>query len=99
MKQYRVTLKHDGGTVRIRTAASSPDQAAKQVCRHEHAPDSAVHSIEPVGKEHATTEHFHLISMGRAYQRAQRRKGYRTRATITGSAHTGYGIDVTTWIA
>lgn len=43
------------------------------------------------------TERFHLISMGRAFQRRVRRQGHRTSAKIEGSPVTGYGIAVTFW--
>lgn len=43
------------------------------------------------------TEHFHLISMGRAFQRKVRRQGHRTSAKVVGTPVTGYGLDVTFW--
>jgi len=43
------------------------------------------------------TEHFHLISVGRSFQRKVRRQGHRTSAKVVGSPVVGYGLDVTFW--
>lgn len=45
---YRVTLQHGNHARYIRTSASTPEQAAKQVCEAEGAPLSAVIGTEPV---------------------------------------------------
>lgn len=44
-----------------------------------------------------STEHFHLISMGRSFQRKMQRQGYATRSTVEGSPANGYGLKVTYW--
>lgn len=46
IKKYVVTLKHDKGKVKINTTASSKEQAIKQVCNSEKAPESAVVKVE-----------------------------------------------------
>jgi hypothetical protein len=46
MKQFRITLKHDGGTIRIITTASSATQAIKQVISSEYRPLKAVKKVE-----------------------------------------------------
>lgn len=46
IKQWVVTLKHDAGTVRIQTAAPTAASAETQVLLAEHAPASAVISVE-----------------------------------------------------
>lgn len=46
MNAYIVTMKHDHGTVRIQTFASSPEVAVEIVCRAETAPPSAVVSVK-----------------------------------------------------
>lgn len=43
--EYIVTIKHDNGRVRIRTAATCAETAANQVCAAEGAPLSAVWKI------------------------------------------------------
>lgn len=45
--QYRITLRHDGGKVRIVTNASNRDMAIAQVCNAEGAPRSAVLQCVP----------------------------------------------------
>ena len=47
-KHYVVTLRHDDGTIRIRTAASSAEVAIDIVLRAEHTPQSAVVSVREV---------------------------------------------------
>jgi hypothetical protein len=47
MSNYVVTMRHDNGTIRIQTNATSPESAAAIVCRFEHAPPSAVVSVTP----------------------------------------------------
>lgn len=42
-------------------------------------------------------EDFHLISMGRSFQRKMRRKGFSTKCEIVGSASTGYGAVIHYW--
>lgn len=43
------------------------------------------------------TEHFHLISMARSFQRKMQRKGYNTKCIIVGSPQHGYGADLKYW--
>lgn len=45
MNRYRVTMRHDHGTVVITTAAQSEDQAAHIVCVAEGAPRRSVVSV------------------------------------------------------
>ena len=46
IRQYRVTLRHDRGTIRIRTAAQSGKSAAETVRLAEGAPLRAVVRVE-----------------------------------------------------
>lgn len=48
MRKYKLTLKHDGGTVVIITRADSTMQAIQKVCAAEKAPASAVISCRPL---------------------------------------------------
>jgi hypothetical protein len=41
-KEFIVTLRHDSGTIKIITWASTKAQAIKQVLEYEGAPESAV---------------------------------------------------------
>ncbi|HSW59959.1 MAG TPA: hypothetical protein VLJ60_04130 [bacterium] len=43
---FRLTLKHDSGTFRIKTASSSEESAVKTVCKAENCPKSAIIKIE-----------------------------------------------------
>lgn len=42
MKTYEITLKHDSGTVALRTRAESIEAAKRMICEAERAPESAV---------------------------------------------------------
>ena len=42
LRKFKITLKHDDGKVNITTTASNKEQAIKQVCNSEKAPESAV---------------------------------------------------------
>lgn len=42
MKTYEITLRHDSGTVTLRTKADSIEAAKRMVCEAEGAPTSAV---------------------------------------------------------
>lgn len=46
MKNYRITLRHDGGRVRITTNASDAETALAIVLKLETAPRSAVVKVE-----------------------------------------------------
>lgn len=46
--RYRLTLKHDGGTVRITTTAQSEEAAIRQVMGAELCPRSAIKKVEQV---------------------------------------------------
>ena len=46
---YLITLKHDNGKVKLKTAASSKEQAIKSILKSENAPESAVVKIEDLG--------------------------------------------------
>ena len=48
VRQYIITLRHDSGTIRIQTAASSKEQAVKQVCDAERAPYTAVINVKTI---------------------------------------------------
>ncbi len=45
------------------------------------------------------SESFHLISMGRSFQRKMQRQGNRTRCEITGTPVHGYGCIIHYWKA
>lgn len=47
VQQYTATVKHDTGTIKITTAASSPEAARKKIRNFENCPDSAILTIEP----------------------------------------------------
>lgn len=49
LRRYRVTLKHDNGKVSFITTASTKEQAIKQVCELEKAPESAVVKVVDKG--------------------------------------------------
>lgn len=46
MNRYRLTLKHDNGTVTLNVSASSEDAAITQVMTVELCPRSAIQRIE-----------------------------------------------------
>lgn len=45
---YAVTMRHDGGRVRLRVKAASERQAAERACAIERAPMRAVLGVRPV---------------------------------------------------
>lgn len=45
MQRYIVTLKHDGGYIRLGTVTSTPEDAVDQILRAEHAPQRSVVSV------------------------------------------------------
>jgi hypothetical protein len=49
MNRYRVTLRHAGGRISIQTAASSQEQAIRQVLAFEGAPESAIQLVADLG--------------------------------------------------
>jgi len=49
MNAYIITLRHAGGTIAIRTTASSREAAIEQVCAFEGAPHSAVVQVQELG--------------------------------------------------
>ncbi len=63
MRAWKVTMRHDGGTVALITAASTSGEAASLVCAMERAPLRSVVSVEPV-EVTASSESFALISGG-----------------------------------
>lgn len=48
MKTYRLTINHDNGTFKIKTAASSKEQAINIVCEAENCPPGAIDKVERV---------------------------------------------------
>lgn len=44
MKTYEVTMKHDGGTVRLRVRAANHNNAINNACAAERAPENSVES-------------------------------------------------------
>ena len=48
INMYELTLRSDDGLRKITTSASNPEQAIKQVCDAENAPQSAVIKVSPV---------------------------------------------------
>jgi hypothetical protein len=48
-RRYRLTLRHDAGTVRITTVSTSADRAIALICAAEHAPARAVVKVEDLG--------------------------------------------------
>jgi uncharacterized protein (DUF427 family) len=46
MKNYRITLNHDAGRVRIIINGSSIAQAVEALLKIEHAPESAIVKVE-----------------------------------------------------
>lgn len=42
VKTYQVTVKHDNGKVKIRTAATDKDAARNIICSAEGCPDTAI---------------------------------------------------------
>lgn len=53
--QYIVTVKHDNGTTRIKTAASSPEAAKSNVMRAEGCPENAILNVVPANLEEKST--------------------------------------------
>ena len=75
MKTYKVTLKHDTGTVRIKTSALDPESAILKVLDSESAPRSAVVRVDLVISEckpedaiphakHVGMDHIERITSG-----------------------------------
>lgn len=48
IRNYVITIRSDQGTIRVRTAASSPEAATSQVLAYEMAPPRAVVNVEEV---------------------------------------------------
>jgi hypothetical protein len=55
-ERYRVTMRHDAGTVRIVTAASSPEAACKLVCEAEGAPLRSAVKVERLSERELIAE-------------------------------------------
>lgn len=61
MNMYELTLRSDDGLRKITTSADSQEQAIKQVCDAEHAPESAVIKVIGVSKEFDNAVKSNLI--------------------------------------
>lgn len=60
MNVWRVTMRHDSGTVSITTSGATAADAAAFVCMTERAPLRSVVSVEPVAVA-ASTKSFALV--------------------------------------